>query len=185
MSVRSFIMKTQNKIAVVGSLEEVFGLIEEVGRWPEIVEDVGDVKVLGMEARKKVVEMATRGGVLPLKMTILQESFPAERRIIFSHIKGVMKGVEAEWSFGEVRLKNKGLVHVSVTHDFKNISSTRAYVLNRFFIQKRTEKMLLRLKEMVEAGYLAKVLLGWDFSEEKDWTSGTLFENELITVKVF
>lgn len=178
-------MKTQNTIAVIGSFEEVYGLIEAVERWPEIVEDVGDVKVLGMEARKKVVEIATRGGVLHLKMTALQETFPAERRVHFSHIKGVMKGVEVEWTLGDVRLKNKGLVHVNVTHDFKNISSVRAYVLNRLFIQKRTEKMLVRLKEIVEAGYLAKVLLGLDFSEETEWTSGALFENELITVKVY
>jgi ribosome-associated toxin RatA of RatAB toxin-antitoxin module len=179
-------MKTKHGKAVIGSFKEVYGLVEEVGRWPEIVENVGDVKVLGMEARKKVVEMATRGGMLPLKMTALQESLPAERRILFSHIKGVMKGVEVEWTFNEVRLKDKGLVLVNVTHDFKNMSSARAYFLNRFFIQKRTETMLVRLKEVVEAGFLAKVLLlGGDFSEETDWTSGTLFENELVTVKVY
>ena len=178
-------MKTQNTVAVIGSLEEVYGLIEGVEHWPEIVEDVGDVKVLGMDARKKVVEISTRGGVLHLKMIALQESFPVERRVTFNHIKGVMKGVVVEWTLGEVRLKNKSLMHVNVTHDFKNISSARAYVLNRFFIQKRTEKMLVRLKEIVEAGYLAKVLLGLDFTQETEWTAGTLFENELITVKVY
>jgi ribosome-associated toxin RatA of RatAB toxin-antitoxin module len=180
MSKRSIIMKTQNKITVIGSFEEVYGLVEAVGSWPEIVEDVGDVKVLGMEARKKIVEVSTRGGVLPFKMTSVQESLPAERRLLFSHIKGVMKGVEVEWTFDEARLKKKGLVLVNVTHDFKNISPARAYILNRFFIQKRTETMLLRLKEVVEAGFLARVLL-----EDTDWVSGTMFENELVTVTVY
>jgi len=176
-------MKIKHTKTVIGSFEEVYGLINDVGRWPEIVEHIGDVKVLGMESRKLVVEMATRGGVLPFKMTALQESLPGERRIIFSHVKGVMKGVEVEWTFDHVSLKNKGLVLVSVIHDFRNISSARTYILNRYFIQGRTETMLVRLKEVVEAGFLAKVLLmGGDFSEDTDWTSGSLFEGDLATV---
>ena len=176
-------MKIRHSKTVIGSFEEVYGLINDVGRWPEIVEHVGDVKVLGMEARKMVVEMATRGGMLPFRMTALQESLPAERRIVFSHVKGPMKGVEVEWTFDHVVLKHKGLVLVSVTHDLKNVSSARAYLLNRYFIQNRTETMLVRLKEVVEAGFLAKVLLmGGDFSEDTDWTSGSLFEGDLATV---
>ena len=178
-------MKTNSRTTIIGSLEDVYRLVEDVGRWPEIAESVGDVKILSMEGREKTVEMAARGGILSLTMTCVQETAPSERLILFRYTKGLMKGVEAEWTFSECQLR-KNLVLVNVAHDFKNVSPVRAYILSRFFLQSQTELMLKRLKEIVEAGFMAKVLLfGADFAEQMDWSSDAMLESQPVMVKVY
>jgi ribosome-associated toxin RatA of RatAB toxin-antitoxin module len=180
-------MKTSNRITVVGSIDEAYGLVEDVSRWPAIDQAVGDVKILRIDGRAKMVELSTRGGSLPVKITCVQLADPVERRVIFRYVDGLMKGVVSEWTFSEVKLNHKGLVQVSVTNDFSGVSAMRAYIVNRLFSNKRTEMLLERLKEIVEAGFLAKVLLlGEDFFNEKmDWSAAAMLENESVVVKVY
>jgi ribosome-associated toxin RatA of RatAB toxin-antitoxin module len=180
-------MKTTKMIAVVGSIDEAYGLVENVTRWPEIVEDIGDVKVLGMDGHNKIVEMSTRGKGLRFKMTFVQDPDPTAKRIRFKYTRGIMKGVKAEWTFCEVKLNKKGLVQIDVTNDFGNVSRVRAMLLDRFFVRRRTDLMLARLKEIVEAGFMTKVLLlGEDFFNERmDWSSVGTPEDQPVFVKVY
>jgi ribosome-associated toxin RatA of RatAB toxin-antitoxin module len=179
-------MKTNNMIVVVGSIKEAYGLVDNVTRWPEIVEDVGDVKVLGMDCDKKIVEISPRGKSRR-GMVFVQESDPVEKRIRFRYISGIMKGVKTEWTFCEVKLNKKGLVEVGVKHDFNGVSRARAMLIDKFYLRQRTELMLARLKEIVEAGFLTKVLLlGEDFFNERmDWSSLDMLEDQPVVVKVY
>ncbi len=180
-------MKTTNVLVVVGSLDEAYGLVENVTRWPEIVEDVGDVKVLAMDGQKKTVEISTRGKKRHAKMTFVQESDPVAKRVRFSYTSGILKGVTAEWTFCEMKLEKKGLVEVNVSHEFEGVSRARAMLVNKFIISKRTELMLARLKQIVEAGFLTKVLLlGEDFfNENTDWASLSMIDDQPVVVKVY
>ena len=179
-------MKTDSMVVVVGAIEEAYGLVDNVTRWPEIVEDVGDVKVLGMDGRNKIVEISTRGKSRR-SMVFVQESDPVERRILFKYTSGIMKGLKTEWTFCEVKLNKKGLVEVGVKHDFEGVSRARAMLIDKFYLRRRTDLMLARLKEIVEAGFLTKVLLlGEDFFNERmDWSSLDMLDDQPVVVKVY
>lgn len=165
-------MKVMTSIHILGPLEKVFGLAEDVIRWPEIMPHYKYVKLLDEYGNKKVLEMAAyvrlgnnddgegldadeRRGIVPVKWTAIQESIPEERTMTFFHIKGPMKDMEVEWSFGAVEYNNNSIVEINANYTFNRYLLIAKYTVGNFFIHNPLSKTLACLKEIVEAETMA------------------------------
>jgi aromatase len=148
-------MQTQTSIDVRAPLERVFELGAFVERWPDFLPHYRYIRLFDDQetpfGRRRVVEMAATRDGIPVKWTSIQEHYPAERRIVFKHIKGWTKGMDVEW-----RLEPRGdHVHVTIHHDFKPpwpiIGPWVAHhVIGDFFIDNIANKTLRCIRDRAE-----------------------------------
>ncbi|HEV2121892.1 MAG TPA: SRPBCC family protein [Chloroflexota bacterium] len=94
-------MKTANTLWMGAPASTIYRLAAEVERWPEILPHYRWVTVLEREGNRKLVEMAATRDGFPVKWQALQVLEPDAPRIRFTHVRGVTKGMEVEWSFHE------------------------------------------------------------------------------------
>jgi ribosome-associated toxin RatA of RatAB toxin-antitoxin module len=150
-------MKVTTKVHILGPLERVFSLAEDVMRWPEIMPHYKSVKLLDEYGNKKVLEMVayveTSSGkrVLPIKWTAIQESIPEERALSFWLIKGPLKDMEVEWTFGEMEYRDKSIVEIGADYTFNKYLLIAKYAVGNFFVNNPFSNTLSYLKDIVEA----------------------------------
>jgi hypothetical protein len=94
-------MHTENAIEIHAGLERIVELAADVERWPVILPHYRWVKLLEGSGDRKVVEMAARRDLIPVRWRAIQEvdrggAMPVIR---YRHIGGVTKGMEVAWTF--------------------------------------------------------------------------------------
>lgn len=105
-----------------------------------------------------VAEMAARHLGLPLWWKTIQRPRPDEKRIYFTHIGGVTKGMEVYWEFEQVGESCNGPTWlVQIHHTFNPpwpvVGPFLAeHVIGRVFVQQVANKTLRRIKEIAERG---------------------------------
>src|SRR5271170_5354595 len=95
-------MNSTNRLQISAPYEKLFGLAADISRWPEILAHYRWVKILQNSPGEVKAEMAARHKGLPLWWRTIQRPRPKERRIEFTHIGGITKGMEVQWTFEEV-----------------------------------------------------------------------------------
>src|SRR5438105_8240441 len=112
-------MNTQNRIVIRADVEKVFDLAARVEDWGELLPHYRYVKLLRRQGNRKWVRMSARRDFIPVTWTAIQIVEPAKsskaRRITFRHIRGLVRGMEVEWSFREGT--RNGDVLVTITHN--------------------------------------------------------------------
>jgi len=108
-------MHTETAVRIQGSAEAVFAYAARVEDWPRLLPHYRDVRVIASRAagRGRVVEMRARRGPIPVWWWARQEVIPAERRIRYTHLRGVTRGMEVEW---RITPAEEGVV-VTIVHD--------------------------------------------------------------------
>jgi ribosome-associated toxin RatA of RatAB toxin-antitoxin module len=113
-------MKTSTQITIKAPYERIFDLAAQVEDWGEILPHYRYVRLLTREGNRKWVRMSAWRDIVPVTWSAIETVEPgtasAPGRILFKHIKGLVRGMEVEWSF-----KPRGdYVLVTIAHDLQN-----------------------------------------------------------------
>ncbi len=148
-------MKASNQIEIAGTFETIFELAANVARWPEILPHYRWVKILDPQPAEMTVEMAARHKGIPLWWRARQRVRRSEHRIEFTHIQGITKGMEVQWTFDPLGAKpNVWLVQIH--HQFNPswpplIGPWIAEnVIGKQFVHQVANKTLNRIKMLAE-----------------------------------
>jgi len=153
-------MNTSNQIAIRGEYSRVFELASRVEDWGEILPHYRYVKVLKRSGNRKWVRMSAWRDFIPVTWTAIEtvhEGTPEQPgKILFRHIKGLVRGMDVEWSFQP--RPDRGDVLVTISHHLDNpqfpvkILGTRLIdlIVGRGFIGYIAGKTLKRIKELAE-----------------------------------
>lgn len=144
-------MQTSTGIIIQSDPQTIYRLGAAVERWPEILPHYRWVHVLEDHGDWRVVEMAARRDVIPVRWWAEQHCYPDEPRIAFRHIGGVTKGMEVEWTFTE----NRGGVLVEIHHELRLrwplIGGPAAdWIIGPLFIDNIAGKTLRTIKRLAE-----------------------------------
>jgi ribosome-associated toxin RatA of RatAB toxin-antitoxin module len=145
-------MHTENTIVMQADVQTIYRLATAVERWPALLPHYRWVRVLHTDGDRRIVEMAARRDVIPVRWWAEQICFPDVPRITFRHVRGVTHGMEVEWSFTPV----PGGVHVTIRHDLELrwplIGGLIAdYVIGPLFVSNIAGKTLRHIKLLAEA----------------------------------
>jgi aromatase len=152
-------MKTSTQITIHAPYTRIFELASRVEDWGSILPHYRYVHLLKREGNRKWVRMSAWRNFIPVTWSAIETVVPGDERapgrILFKHIKGLVRGMEVEWSF------KPGADHVLVTiaHDLQNppfpvrILGKRPLevVVGHAFIGYIAGKTLRRIKELAEA----------------------------------
>jgi ribosome-associated toxin RatA of RatAB toxin-antitoxin module len=146
-------MHLENTIVIDASVDIVFRLAAEVERWPDTLPHYRRVRVLERRGNRKLVEMAAHRDGLPVSWTSIQELMPAERRILFRHVRGISRGMAVEWRLEPLDGRQ---TRVSIEHDFSPgwpLIGERAVqlIVGEFIVSNIAGKTLRQIKALAEA----------------------------------
>jgi aromatase len=106
-------MHTETVVRIAGSAEAIFRYAARVEDWPRILPHYRSVRVLHEDADGRIVEMRALRGPIPVSWCARQILAPETRRIRYTHVRGVTRGMEVEW-----RITPAGTTTiVSIVHD--------------------------------------------------------------------
>ncbi len=100
------------RVTMNAPVERIFALAADVERWPQRLPHYRYVRRLPAGHGERRFAMGARRGPIPVAWQTLQRPLPEERRIEFTHIGGVTRGMEVVWRFAP----RNGAVEVSIEH---------------------------------------------------------------------
>lgn len=153
-------MHTSNEITIYAPYERIFELGSRVEDWARILPHYRCVRVLRGQGNRKWVRMSAWRSFVPVTWSAVETVEPGvgDRmgRITFHHVKGLVRGMDVEWSFHR---QPDGGVLVRISHELGSPPfPTRllgprltAAIVGRGFIGHIAGKTLARIKELAEA----------------------------------
>jgi aromatase len=147
-------MHTETAARIRGPVDVIFGYAARVEEWPRILPHYRGVRILAPDAQGRLVEMKARRGWIPIWWWARQTVLPRERRIRFTHVRGVTRGMEVEWRFERGA---DGEVAVSIVHDLALAwpligGAVARGIIGPWFIEPTARATLRHIKRLVEAG---------------------------------
>ena len=116
------LMKTSDSVAIRGEYGRIFGLAANVEEWARILPHYRYVKLLRRDGNRKLVKMSAWRDMIPVTWTAVETVVPGTEsdpgRITFHHVRGLVRGMDVEWSF-QVR-HGTGDVLVTISHDLEH-----------------------------------------------------------------
>lgn len=92
-------MNSVIRIVVAAPYRRIFDLAADVERWPELLPHYRYVRRLPAPDGERRFAMGARRGPIPVRWEAVQRPMPEERRIEFTHVGGVTRGMEVAWRF--------------------------------------------------------------------------------------
>ena len=148
-------MQTSNCIQISGSFNRIFDLAADIARWPEILPHYRWVKILEKRDGEVEAEMAARHKGVPLWWRTIQRPIKEQKRIEFSHIGGITRGMQVQWTFTPVQ--NDGTEWlVEIHHQFHPPWPPPGpwfakRVIGEMFVKQVANKTLAKIKEIIES----------------------------------
>lgn len=141
-------------IRIRGSLDEVFHYAARVEEWPRLLPHYRGVRVIESRGLERIVEMKARRSGIPLWWWARQVLVPTERRIRYTHLRGITRGMEVEWRMAS---EPDGSVAVTIVHDldlrWPIIGRQFArWIIGPLFVEPTAGATLGRIKRLVETG---------------------------------
>lgn len=139
-------MRVSNSIVMPGPPQEVYDLVWQIERWPELLPHYRYVTNGGDPAAP--YRMSARRSGLPVSWTSLYEPERASRRLFFRHVGGRTRGMKVEW-----RLEPHPLgTHVTIEHEFASpwplVGPLATWVICHLFVEHIAGKTLSRFREL-------------------------------------
>jgi ribosome-associated toxin RatA of RatAB toxin-antitoxin module len=146
-------MHTETAVQIRGSADSIFRYASQVEHWPRILPHYRRVRVLAAEGAARIVEMKARRGWIPMWWCAQQVLLPEARRIRFTHLRGITRGMEVEWRLEPAA---GGEVAVSIVHDLRLgwplIGAVVARsIIGPMFVEPTARATLGHIKRLVEA----------------------------------
>ncbi len=145
-------MHTETIVRIRGSIDAVFGYASQVENWPRWLPHYRAVRVIEARDDERIVEMKARRYRIPVWWWARQVVLTAERRIRYTHLRGITRGMEVEW---RLEPEAGGGVIVTVVHDldlrWPVIGRPVAkWIIGPLFIEPIAGATLGRIKRLVE-----------------------------------
>lgn len=145
-------MHTENSIIMNADARTIYNLASQTDRWPDILPHYRWVKVLEESGNRRVVEMAARRDLIPVRWVAEQTNYADEPRIVFHHIGGVTKGMDVEWWFEPMAEGTRISILHDLTLNWPIIGTFAAErVIGPLFVANIAGKTLQRIKSLAEA----------------------------------
>ncbi len=87
------------RIRIQAPYERIFPLAAEVERWPERLPHYRYVRRVPASNGERRFAMGARRGPIPVRWEAVQRPLRDQRRIEFTHTRGVTRGMEVAWQF--------------------------------------------------------------------------------------
>ena len=146
-------MHTETVVRIQGTADAVFAYAAQVEEWPRFLPHYRNVRVIASQAGARVVEMRARRGRIPVWWWARQVVLPAERRIRYTHLRGVTRGMEVEWRITPV--EGTADVMVTIVHDLSLRwpligRAVADWIIGPRFVEPIAGATLRRIKALVE-----------------------------------
>jgi len=142
---------TETAVRIEGSQEAIFGYAARVEDWPRLLPHYRSVRVIAASGNERIVEMRARRDRIPVSWWARQVILPSERRIRYTHVRGVTRGMEVEWRFTPAA---EGVL-VTIVHDLSlrwplvgRVVADR--IIGPMFVEPIAGATLRRIKMLVE-----------------------------------
>jgi aromatase len=144
-------MRSVTSITIQAPASRVYAFAHSTERWPDFLPHYRFVRVLHRDRTLRVLEMAARRGVIPVKWIAAQYNDPANYSVRFIHLRGWTRGMKVAWMLQEC----DGVTTVSIIHDvvFRFPLMRRMlerYVVTHYFIEGIASRTLARIKSLAE-----------------------------------
>ncbi len=142
--------RLRNEIAIAAPPQAIYSRASATERWPQFLPHYRYVRVLENRGDRRLVEMAARRGIIPVRWRAEQANDADLPSIRFTHVCGWTKGMEVEWRFTPM----EGVTRVSIDHifpaDYALPEPIARHVVASFFIDHIATRTLHCLKELCE-----------------------------------
>jgi ribosome-associated toxin RatA of RatAB toxin-antitoxin module len=146
-------VRSRVEIHVDAPLERIFPLAAEVERWPERLPHYRYVRRLPAENGERRFAMGARRGPIPVRWEAIQRPLPEERRIEFTHTRGVTRGMQVAWRFEPTGIGWDVSIEHELDLDWPFIGGFAARrVIGPQFVEAIARRTLDRVKALAEGG---------------------------------
>jgi|SRR5438094_5068964 len=152
-------MDTRISRRVHAESQTVFALAAAVEDWPRILPHYRWVRLLSDNgAGRRTVEMAARRDVVgrlgfPLHWVAVETALSAERRIDFTHVRGVTRGMRVTWTIAQDSATST--VVVQIRHVFNPAwpvpDSIVNHIVGEYFVNGVARRTLRLIGELAES----------------------------------
>jgi ribosome-associated toxin RatA of RatAB toxin-antitoxin module len=145
-------MHTETAVHIRGGVDEIFRYAARVEDWPRLLPHYRAVRVIEAWDLERIVEMKARRNRIPVRWWARQILLPSERRIRYTHLRGITRGMEVEW---RLEPGAGGGVAVTIVHDldlrWPVIGRPVArWIIGPLFVEPIARLTLGRIKMLVE-----------------------------------
>ncbi len=145
---------TENTIDIAASPATIYRLASATERWPQILPHYRSVRVISARGGWRLVEMAARHHVFPIRWTAEQTNDDERPHIAFHHVRGWTRGMDVEWTFEPI---DERTTRVTIIHrlDFAFPFAARwlgRHLVSDYFVHGVASKTLARMKVLAERG---------------------------------
>jgi len=145
-------MHTETIVRIRGSAETIFEYAARVEHWPRWLPHYRGVRVIETRGPERIIEMKARRSRIPVWWWARQVLLPMERRIRYTHLRGITRGMEVEW---RLEPESGGSVVVTIVHDldlrWPVIGRPVArWIIGPLFVEPIAGQTLGRIKTLVE-----------------------------------
>jgi aromatase len=147
-------MRSVTSISIRAPASRVYAFAHATERWPEFLPHYRFVRVLHDDGDHRVLEMAARRGLIPVRWTAAQYNDPDNYGVRFVHLRGWTRGMEVSW----ILQGRSDVTTVSIVHDvvFRFPVAERTlerYVVTRYFIEGIASRTLACIKSLAEGSH--------------------------------
>ena len=143
-------MHTGNSVLIKAPREEIFPVVSDLSRWPELLPHYRYIRKTGPGEKGDIVTMAATRSGIPISWT--SEYWTDENRLElhFLHLKKWTKGMKVVWTLTPTRDGTR----VEIVHDMRFRVPILAWlaepIIGRFFIENVANKTLSTFKQYFE-----------------------------------
>jgi ribosome-associated toxin RatA of RatAB toxin-antitoxin module len=154
-------MKTSDSINIRGRYERIFELAAAVEEWGEILPHYRYVRIIKGDKTRRLVRMSAWRDLIPVTWSAVETIYHGTEqnpgRITFHHVRGLVKGMDVEWSFRPDGGKGDVMVTISHTLEYPTFpvrllgKRLTEAIVGRGFIGNIAGKTLRYVKMLAEA----------------------------------
>ena len=143
-------MHTGTSILIKAPREQIFAVVRDLARWPDILPHYRYIRFLRKEGERDIVKMAATRDGIPIAWTSSYRADPHALELHFEHLHAWTKGMDVIWTFTPTRDGTR----VEIVHNLKFRIPPLAWlaepVIGKFFIENIANKTLATFKAHLE-----------------------------------
>ena len=143
-------MHTGNSVLIKAPREQIFALVSDLSRWPELLPHYRCIQKTGRGEKGDIVIMAANRSGIPISWTSEYWTDPSNLELHFLHLKKWTKGMKVVWTLTPTRDGTR----VEIVHDMHFRVPLLAWlaepIIGRFFIEHVANKTLSTFKAYFE-----------------------------------
>ena len=130
--------------------EEIFALVRDLSRWPELLPHYRRVEFIGKEGGRDIVHMAATRDGIPISWVSAFEADEPSLELRFEHLRRWTRGMRVVWTFTPTRDGTRVEIVHDLTFRVRPLRWLAEPIICGFFIENIAGKTLRTFKEIIE-----------------------------------